>query len=72
MHTSHLGKHIVADNRLVRRNGYTAIALHHSRDIVQLILTDVGASIELVLQNHLNTGERCIATSLAQPVHRYV
>ena len=56
MHAGHLGKHIVADNRLVRRNGYTTIALHHTRDVVQLILADVGASIELVLQNHLNAG----------------
>ena len=56
MHTSHLGKHIVADNRLVRRNGYTTIALHHTRDVIQLILADVCAGIELVLQNHLNAG----------------
>ena len=72
MHTGHLRKHIVADDGLIWRNNYAAVTLYKARNIVQLILADVGAGIELVLQNHLNTRQRCITTSLAKSVHCYM
>ena len=55
MHASHLGKHVVADNRLIRRHHDAAVAFNQSRYVVQLILADVGAGVELVFQNHLHT-----------------
>ena len=72
MHTSHLGKHVIADDRLIRCYGNTTIALNHTRDVVQLVLADISAGIKLVLQNYLHTRQRCITTTLTQSVHRYV
>ena len=69
MHTSHLGEDIITDNRLVGRNGNTRITLHESADVVELVLMDIGLGIKLVLENHLNTRQGGIATSLPQPIH---
>ena len=69
MHTSHLGEDIITDNRLVGRNGNTRISLHESADVVELVLMDIGLGIKLVLENHLNTRQGGIATSLPQPIH---
>ena len=70
MHASHLRKHIVANDRLIRGYRNTAIALDHTRDIIQLILADVGAGIELIFQNHLHTRQRCITTTLTKTIDR--
>ena len=72
MHTSHLRKHIIADNGLIGSDGDTAIALHQTGDIIQLILLDVRLGLELVLEDHLHTRQWCITTTLTQSVHCHV
>ena len=55
MNAGHLGKHVIADDGLVRCHHDTTVALNKARNIVQLIFANVGSGIELVFQNNLNT-----------------
>ena len=57
---------------LVGCNGNTAIAFDHATDSVELILTDVGTSVELVFQDDLDTRQWGIATALTQPIDRHM
>ena len=70
MHTSHLGKHVLADNGLISSNGNAAITLNHSTDTIELALSDVRLGMKLIFQYGLNTGHGSIAATLTQSVHR--
>ena len=64
MHTSHLRKHILTNDRLVGSDSNAAETLHHARDVVQLTFHNVRLCVELVLQDGLYGGQWCIATTL--------
>ena len=68
MDTRHLCEDAAAYNGFVGRNGNAAIALHQMAHLVQFLLVDVSYGIEVVLQDGLHTGQRCIAGPLTQSV----
>ena len=69
MDASHLRKHILANDRLIRCYGDAAEALHHPREIIELTLYQIRLGMKLVLQDGLHGSHRCVAASLTQPVH---
>ena len=69
MHTSYLGKDVVSYYRSIRSHGNATIAFNQSGNIVQTVFLNIGLCLEHILQNHLNTCQWCIATTLTQTIH---
>ena len=70
MHPGHLREYAVAHDGLVGCDGNATILLYEPADVIEFVLVDVGACLELVFQNGLHTGQRCVATPLSQSVNR--
>ena len=68
MHARHLRKHILAHNRFIGGNHDARIRLHHAAHIIQAVLVYVGNSTEMVFQDSLHAGKRCVARTFAQAV----
>ena len=68
MHSRYLRKDIVAHDRLVGRDGDATVFLYQTSDVVEFVFMDIGERLELVLENHLHTGQRGIAAPLSQAV----
>ena len=69
MHTSYLGKDVVSYYRSIRSHGNATISFNQSGNIVQTVFLNIGLCLEHVFQNHLNTCQWCIATTLTQTIH---
>ena len=69
VNASHLCEDILSYNRLIRCNGYTTITGNKTGDVIKTVLMDVRLYAQLILQCHLDTGQRSITTTLAKTVY---
>ena len=72
MNARHLGEDTLAHDGHVGSDANAAICRHHATDVVEPLLADAGAGVEMVLQDDLHTCQRRVSTSLAQSVDRDV
>ena len=68
MDACHLGKYILANNRIIGGNDDARVGLHHTAYVVQAAFVNVGNGIEVVFQDSLHTCERSISCPFTQSV----
>ena len=68
MHAGHLCEDALAHNGLVGGHGNAAVTLDEAADVEEFALVDVRDDVEVVVQNGLHAGQRCVAGALAQAV----
>ena len=70
MYPRYLREHIFTYNRFIGGYGNTGIRFNHPADFIQTTFVNVSDSIEMIFQNSLHTGQRCITGTFAQTVDR--
>ena len=70
MYSRYLREHIFTYNRFIGGYSDARIRFNHPADFIQTAFVNVSDSIEMVFQNSLHTGQRCITGTFAQTVDR--
>ena len=60
MDARHLGENVLAHDGLVGRDDHAAVRLHHAAHVVQAALVDARHCLEVIFQDGLHRGERCV------------